>query len=760
MSKNHTIYVLLTCLVFTVLAMSSFGAITAIAPDQHPNLFFNQQEIDALRQAILVDGSPSYAVSKYNAIRGSGPQSKPHFDGSADWHENYARFLPAQKQNMKACVCYMIEPTSAKANALKSALMSFVTGGGGWEHNVQGGGHCQYGVAWMYDLIYNAGVLSAGEKATIDDFMDRTSRVLAFSPEKWLTSYVTWEAEGSYREGYENFWQLDFNGGYVMAMVSHNQSAVDRINETSVPEDYFLKTLSQFGGDTRDLRNMVNGMVFPSGASFDYYHRGPNQQGEAYHYFNIFSSIFSTEAALHNGAGDAWEYGNRALLRALNFGAPFSDAARRGDINVNWTQIFWGSYRRFPDDPTTSAAVQRSTAMSANGWAFGDILPIWGALGDIQVTPGGPVLNISNGTCTPATVPDSVATEITLLVDADVSEGGSVTQVTADLSALNGPSSQAMTLSSGTTYRTTYQVPAGLQRGTYNIIITATDSENHSRNLTVFVRVTGFFQGWSDNFDDGDANGWSTGGGNWSVVNGQYVNTGTGRSETWAGEPTWDDITYTCDVTPTSNTDVFVIFRVQNANNYYLFTLDGGHGNLYKLVNGNYSLIKAGSGVTFTQDNTYNIRVELSGSSIQVYSGTALVVDATDTQFSSGYVGFGSTGSTGAFDNAEVSAPGGTVITGPFASGSSNDGIRVYPNPFRAGIEISILNHNAEFIYQNVKVQIYDITGKLLTDALCIMPYDLTQKAYWNATSQPAGIYIVKANTGKNVLTKVITLIK
>jgi hypothetical protein len=88
------------------------------------------------------------------------------------------------------------------------------------------------------------------------------------------------------------------------------------------------------------------------------------------------------------------------------------------------------------------------------------------------------------------------------------------------------------------------------------------------------------FHGWQDDFDDGNADGWTTGEGSWSVSGSAYTNSGSGRTSSWAGETDWADISFSADVTPQSGTDVWMIFRVQDASNYYLFTLQGS-GRLF-----------------------------------------------------------------------------------------------------------------------------------------------------------------------------------
>ena len=372
-------------LLLVTVATSASAQVTAIAADNHPNLYFNQQEIDALRTAVLTDRSPQYAVDTFNSIKGTGPASKPPDLNSLPWPENYNAGRYATLANMKACFSYMIEPTPSKAQALRSALLSWTSDPNrGWSHDVQSAGHAHFALAWMYDLIYNAGVLSASEKADIDGFFSDMSRLLAFSNDVWTTQTrhnVT--AEGSYRESYENWWQFDFHAGVVFALVSHDQSAVDRIFVTRVPEDYFLQNISQYAPDTRDLKNMINGLVFPSGNNFDGYVRDYGFEGEHYHFYALLPTVLGAEATSHNGF-DAWSYQNEALLRTFKKGVSWAGSAHRGQSVNNWLPSFWIAYRRFPDDTAIQSAVNAAGASAALPWIFDSTLPLWGVMGTIM----------------------------------------------------------------------------------------------------------------------------------------------------------------------------------------------------------------------------------------------------------------------------------------------------------------------------------------------------------------------------------------
>jgi len=74
------------------------------------------------------------------------------------------------------------------------------------------------------------------------------------------------------------------------------------------------------------------------------------------------------------------------------------------------------------------------------------------------------------------------------------------------------------------------------------------------------------------------------------------------------------------------------------------------------------------------------------------------------------------------------------------------------PNPFNPAVTISVAE-----VEGVVQMRIYDISGRMVKDLTTRM---FNGHATWDASSQPSGIYIVKARVGKQARTKTITLIK
>jgi hypothetical protein len=268
-------------------------------------------------------------------------------------------------------------------------------------------------------------------------------------------------------------------------------------------------------------------------------------------------------------------------------------------------------------------------------------------------------------------------------------------------------------------------------------------------NLTV-IAPPAFF---SDNFNDNNADGWTVGEGTWTVQNGQYKNTSSsGFSSSWAGDPGWTDITITADITLTSNTDSWIIFRVQDRDNYYIFTLQDG-GALWLLQNHSGPKLADASGATFTVGNTYTIQVVLEGNNIKVYSGTTKIIDMNDNTFSSGRVGFGANGSLGSFDNIEVTGPGSPAEEDRLIE-TKSECLRAFPNPFKP-VTTLILNGNrtGKMLPQ---LTIYDIHGRIVEKNVPVTHHAMT----WNASRYPSGIYMAVLKIGNKRFQEKLVLMK
>ncbi len=190
------------------------------------------------------------------------------------------------------------------------------------------------------------------------------------------------------------------------------------------------------------------------------------------------------------------------------------------------------------------------------------------------------------------------------------------------------------------------------------VTVTAANADPSRARYTVSLAVTdsASLNTWSDDFSNGNANGWTVGEGAWAVSDAAYGNTESGPRESysaWAGSDDWTDIDYRVDITPTSSSkDIWVIFRVQDAYNFYLYQLSSG--DLYKQQEGEFIKIKDGDSPGYEKDQTCRIRVALEGSSITVYSDELQILTHEDASFEAGPIGVGGYRSTVIVDNVTV----------------------------------------------------------------------------------------------------------
>lgn len=183
---------------------------------------------------------------------------------------------------------------------------------------------------------------------------------------------------------------------------------------------------------------------------------------------------------------------------------------------------------------------------------------------------------------------------------------------------------------------------------------------------------------FQDDFNDGDMDGWTTGGlsGSWSVVNKQlkqdsnnYDGTEGAGSGTYkstyvtAGETSWTDYTISVDILPVDDDGIGVLFRYKNEGDYLRF-LWVGHGTskgpfmrIEKVVNGAHTVLE-----TLTTEETryapstwYTIKIDVSGNLITVYVNNELKISATDSGLFQGKIGLDAYAQVGVlFDNVVV----------------------------------------------------------------------------------------------------------
>lgn len=172
---------------------------------------------------------------------------------------------------------------------------------------------------------------------------------------------------------------------------------------------------------------------------------------------------------------------------------------------------------------------------------------------------------------------------------------------------------------------------------------------------------------FSDDFSDGNDDGWTVNSGTWAVESGEYSQSDTSASgyRTTIANKKYSDIEveYTYNIKDyagnTGNWAGVIVRKTNTSDNYN----DSGY-MVYMRYNGKVHLYKAGTGNIASYDTgeaqtgARSLKVTLSGSEINVYynGGTTPVISKTDLAFKNGYVSL-VTGKTHThFDNVVITS--------------------------------------------------------------------------------------------------------
>lgn len=228
--------------------------------------------------------------------------------------------------------------------------------------------------------------------------------------------------------------------------------------------------------------------------------------------------------------------------------------------------------------------------------------------------------------------------------------------------------------------------PTGIAPGSpYGVVISAIDSLDAAvlSQTTVTVHVQAQGSGSlpiTDNFSDGDANGWteSVELGDWAVVDAVYEQRDEnveefdnsyhlGTQSILVSSLGLSSYRFSVDATPLSRSgrDIGVLFRYLNASNYYRLSINSQKGftRLEKRVSGIFSTLAAnGRGYGSTSDTALDngleaqqITIEVLGSLIQVFINGEPLFSVQDNDLSTGGIGIYSQDKA-RFDNILIAA--------------------------------------------------------------------------------------------------------
>ncbi|WP_226000379.1 family 16 glycoside hydrolase [Paenibacillus sp. BJ-4] len=178
----------------------------------------------------------------------------------------------------------------------------------------------------------------------------------------------------------------------------------------------------------------------------------------------------------------------------------------------------------------------------------------------------------------------------------------------------------------------------------------------------------------SDNFEQGEAQGWTVGSGNWSVVkdgNGfTYQQSSRSESHSVKGNASWTNYSVQADVYVddfNGSNRVYIAGRYTDADNFYaasLYNKKGGALEIRKKVNGSMKTLATNKNYKLDTHTWYRVKLELSGSEIKMYVNDKPELSATDSSLTAGAIGLVTSKTTAQFDNVIVSGASSEGDTG------------------------------------------------------------------------------------------------
>ncbi|HEX6352528.1 right-handed parallel beta-helix repeat-containing protein [Actinophytocola sp.] len=172
---------------------------------------------------------------------------------------------------------------------------------------------------------------------------------------------------------------------------------------------------------------------------------------------------------------------------------------------------------------------------------------------------------------------------------------------------------------------------------------------------------------FSENFEDGTADGWTRSGGSWSVVTDgsrAYQQSGASTDARALVGGTWTDQAVQIRVKPGTfngtGRHVAVLARAQNTSNYYYLGLSNtGSVVLGKRSGGGFSTLASAPAAVPT-GTWQTLRLEAFGTTLKGFVNNVALVTASDGTFASGRVGAATYYASASFDDVQVTDVPGT----------------------------------------------------------------------------------------------------
>jgi hypothetical protein len=380
-----------------------WGRAVPTADNNHPNLFWNLSEIVQLRQMVN-NNNPAALRTLYDTYMRGVVAVPLIMDGAGsdqtDWY---------------AAISYMIEPTTAKASAIRTAMLNFIAanpGGPGNWYSQQC--LCGYIMALWYDLVQglDPSTFSGTERTQIKNWFKTASRSLITDSNNPCAGTVNGSCppdtvpadevhQGKALNSLVNWYVRYMGPSLAMAFMGGDQSDVDFWIDSGWPHTLFTYSgvTGSFPPDTQNRWEVMLYLlaVHADGANFESYSReGYNdlanpktwncinyvapdpRDGCSYHFAVMKDPILGALMGWHNGMNNAVMIsdiaGDPAMLRtfkkaiATRFETDTNTATLTGHPILWKDPILHVAARMYPNDPTV-------TANKPNVWTSGDTFP-------------------------------------------------------------------------------------------------------------------------------------------------------------------------------------------------------------------------------------------------------------------------------------------------------------------------------------------------------------------------------------------------
>ncbi|HEX6682326.1 MAG TPA: hypothetical protein VF062_06000 [Candidatus Limnocylindrales bacterium] len=182
---------------------------------------------------------------------------------------------------------------------------------------------------------------------------------------------------------------------------------------------------------------------------------------------------------------------------------------------------------------------------------------------------------------------------------------------------------------------------------------------------------------FSDNFEDGNADGWSKSGGEWSVATDgtrvfQQSKLDSELAREFAGSSGWTNYTVSARVKPTAfdGTGRYagIAARSTGSTTMYRLVLTNANRAELQMVNGSTVALIGGVGLTVSAGTWYTLSITVSGSTISGRVNNTQVGSGNNSQYGSGRIALLTFHATARFDDVLVTDAAGPGPTTPTSS--------------------------------------------------------------------------------------------